>query len=81
MATKKTETKQIALTPQVLIAWRERMGYSQRDAVTAIGCSRGAWAGWENGDNEIPRYIGLAIAALALGMDPYGDQPVNQSDE
>lgn len=61
------------LSGKVLASWRERMGYSQRDACTALGCSRGAWAGWENGTQEVPRYIGLAIAALALGMKPYGD--------
>jgi transcriptional regulator with XRE-family HTH domain len=58
------------LDGQTLIAWRERMGYSQRDACSALGCSRGAWAGWEGGQ-KIPRYIGLACAALALGMKPY----------
>jgi transcriptional regulator with XRE-family HTH domain len=61
------------LTASVLAAWRERMGYSQRDAATALGCSRAAWAGWESGKQpQIPRYIGLACAALALGMKPYG---------
>jgi transcriptional regulator with XRE-family HTH domain len=62
----------IALKPQVLTSWRERMGMSQRDAARALGCSRGAWAGWEAGDKDIPPYIGLAIAALALGVTPYG---------
>lgn len=61
------------LSRHTLIAWRERMGYSQRDACEALGCSRGAWAGWENGDHDVPRYIGLACAALALGMKPYGE--------
>lgn len=61
------------LSPKTLLAWRERMGYSQRDACDALGCSRGAWGGWETGANDIPRYIGLACAALALGMKPYGD--------
>lgn len=59
-------------TPGTLKAWRERMGYSQREACEAIGCSRGAWAGWEQGTHGIPRYIGLAMAALALGMGDYG---------
>lgn len=61
------------LTAQTLAAWRERMGYSQRDAADALGCSRGAWAGWENSVHPVPRYIGLACAALALGMKPYGE--------
>jgi transcriptional regulator with XRE-family HTH domain len=60
-------------TAATLTAWRERMGYSQRDACRELGCSRGAWANWENGAHEIPRYIGLALAALALGMNNAGD--------
>ena len=63
-----------ALTGATLQAWRERMGYSQRDAATALGCSRGAWANWESGAHDVPRYIGLACAALALGMSGYGDE-------
>lgn len=67
----------LALNPQVLTSWRERMGFSQRDAAEAIGCSRGAWAGWESGkQSPIPRYIGLALAALALGMTPYGEEQI-----
>jgi transcriptional regulator with XRE-family HTH domain len=68
-----TEKLKPALTAKVLLAWRERMGFSQRDACTALGCSRGAWAAWETGRQQPPRYIGLACAALALGMKPYGD--------
>ncbi|MGX1151437.1 helix-turn-helix domain-containing protein [Bradyrhizobium ottawaense] len=52
--------------PPYLTEWRERFGYSQRQAAEAIGCSRGAWAGYENGDQPIPKYISLAIAALSL---------------
>lgn len=68
MGTSKTST---AFTAPSLIAWRELMGFSQRDAAEALGCSRGALGGWENGQ-DIPRYIGLACAALAVGMEPYG---------
>jgi transcriptional regulator with XRE-family HTH domain len=52
-------------------AWRVCMGYSQREAASALGCSRVALAGWENDDGRPPLYIGLACAALALGMKPY----------
>ena len=61
------------LIPQTLTAWRERLGYSKREAAETLGCSRDAWRGWEDGKQEIPRYIGLAMAAIALGMTPYGD--------
>lgn len=59
-------------TSETLGAWRERMGFSQRDAASALGCSRAAWARWETGAQPAPRYIGLACAALALGMKPFG---------
>lgn len=73
MATQEKEMVSPVLSPAVLRAWRERMGFSQRDACEALGCSRGGWTGWESGKQDIPRYIGLACAALALGMKPYGD--------
>ena len=63
----------IELTEKTLADWRHRMGYSQREACEVLGCSREAWRGWESGTQKIPRYIGLACAALALGMQPFGD--------
>ena len=65
---------QPTLDGATLLAWRERMGFSQRDACEALGCSRAAWMGWEHGKMMPPRYIGLACAALALGMTAYGDE-------
>lgn len=62
------------LNAATLALWRERMGYSQTEAAEVLGCSRNAWAGWEQGEHRVPRYIGLACAALALGMTPYGDE-------
>jgi DNA-binding XRE family transcriptional regulator len=56
-----------------LAVWRERMGFSQVQAAKEIGCSRQAWIGWEVGSKRTPRYIYLAMAALALGMKPYGE--------
>lgn len=72
MATQ-TQIKPVPLSKETLLAWRERMGFSQRDACEALGCSRGAWGFWETGRQKIPRYIGLAMAALALGMQAYGE--------
>jgi hypothetical protein len=48
------------------------MGYSQRKAAYELECSREALAGWEQGRHRVPRYIALAMGALALGMQPYG---------
>ncbi|WP_038384965.1 helix-turn-helix domain-containing protein [Bradyrhizobium elkanii] len=54
--------------PEALTEWREQFGYLQRQAADAIGCSRGAWGGYERGAQPIPKYISLAIAALSLGV-------------
>lgn len=62
------------IDPATVLAWREAMGFSQRDAAEALGCARQAIHNWEHGTNECPRYIGLAMAALALGMTPYGEE-------
>ena len=80
MSNNPTKTETTKLSGATLHAWRERMGYSQRDACKALGCSRGAWAGWESGEQAIPRYIGLACAALALGMSAYGEARVEDKE-
>jgi transcriptional regulator with XRE-family HTH domain len=56
--------------PRVLLVWRDRMGFSQRDACEALGCSRSAWSDWESGKHEAPLYIRLACAALLMSMKP-----------
>lgn len=65
----KTSSK---FTGENLRLWRTRMSFSQRDACSQLGCSRGAYARWEKPRAKVPRYIGLACAALALGMTAYG---------
>lgn len=51
-----------------LAAWRKRMGYNTRQAPEELGCSRAAYLGWEAGRKPVPRYIGLACTALAIGV-------------
>jgi len=72
----KLKSRGPAINPDTLSAWRERMGYSQRDACHELGCSRAAWGNWETGKHKVPRYIWLACAALALGMSAY-EEPVS----
>jgi len=52
------------IKPSDLTQWCERMGYSQRDAADALGCSRTAFQNWEAGHHDIPAYIGLAMRCL-----------------
>jgi transcriptional regulator with XRE-family HTH domain len=65
---------------KMLIQWREAMGYTQQDAAEALGCSRQALRNWEDGTSKCPRYIGLAMAALALGMHPYGSDESDKEE-
>lgn len=67
-----THTRSPIATAENLKAWREAMGYSQREACVQLGCSRNAYAGWEDGSHDVPRYIALACNSLALGMDEPG---------
>ena len=64
-----------------LAAWREAMGLSQREAVTALGCSRGAFAGWESGESRVPKYIALACAAVALNIKAEGGADAEADEE
>lgn len=68
-------TKREKLCGATLRSWRKRMGgYSIREASAVIGCDRESWSNWENDRRRIPRYIGLAMDALALGLKPYEDE-------
>jgi transcriptional regulator with XRE-family HTH domain len=65
----------------LMLIWREQMGFTQRDAVKALGCSKGALIGWELGRHELPRYIGLAMQACAMDMQPFGAKPLPANGE
>jgi DNA-binding transcriptional regulator YiaG len=64
-------TKQEPMSANTLSAWRDRMGYSPKDACEALGCTMREWNDWEHGRREVPLYIGFACSALALGMPIY----------
>ncbi|MBR0826805.1 helix-turn-helix transcriptional regulator [Bradyrhizobium manausense] len=68
MLPRRIEDRRLFSTPHALTEWRERFGYSQRQAADAIDCSRGAWAGYEKGDQPIAKCIPLAVAAVSLGV-------------
>ena len=70
---KEKSTRHKPMTKEVLIKWRQRMGYEHRECAHELGCTVREWRAWENGEVPIPRYIGLACAALALGMSSYGE--------
>jgi len=74
MITRKTAKPARIIDGGQLKAWRTGMGFSQRDASASLGCSKQAWIDWETGRHKVPRYIGYAMAALAMGMSVYGDE-------
>jgi transcriptional regulator with XRE-family HTH domain len=64
------EDKTMTTTPdQSLVTWRATMGFNQREAAEALGCSPADLADWERGAATTPRFIRLAMAALALGIE------------
>jgi DNA-binding XRE family transcriptional regulator len=67
------EMPALVMNASMIALWRERMGYSLTAAAKALGCTRTTLTGYEHGQ-DIPRYIGLACAALAVGMSAYGEE-------
>lgn len=59
------------MTPDDLITWRKRLNLTQEAAAEKLGCGRRSLQQWEGGIHDIPKYIGLACAALALGIVEY----------
>ena len=60
-----------AMDRNPLVAWRARLKLTQSEAATAIGCGRRSLQAWENErEEQIPRYILLACAALERGVKP-----------
>lgn len=52
------------MTPASLTAWRARLNLNKSKASLALGLSRNALIGYENGSKKIPRYVELATYAL-----------------
>jgi transcriptional regulator with XRE-family HTH domain len=60
------------MTSEDLIDFRKRFGWSQAEAARKLGCSPRSIFNWEQGQNQIPKYIALAAAAVAMNIPPYG---------
>lgn len=67
--TQKNENATRNYTAEDFAAWRNRMGYSVEDAAKQLGCAIQSVYNWERGESDMPRYIGLACDALALGIN------------
>jgi hypothetical protein len=58
------------MTSSSFLAWRKRLGFNKSKAALALGMSRNALMGYEDGSKKIPQYVALACAALAHGIPP-----------
>lgn len=76
MATRDTTKQPVRQTipPETVALWRERMGYSPQDAVDALGVHASDLLDWERGHRPVPKHIGLAMAALAMDLSPFGSK-------
>lgn len=59
------------MTPRELKSWRKRLEMSQTAAASALGLSLRGYQNYEDGTRPIKRYIALACAAIAAGLDEY----------
>jgi transcriptional regulator with XRE-family HTH domain len=48
------------MTAADLLAWRQRLGLTQKSAAAALGCAQRSLSSYETGQSPIPRYIALA---------------------
>lgn len=55
-------------------AWRVRLGFSRTKAADSLGIGRNQPRRYEDGMADIPKYIALACAAIALGIPPIGER-------
>ncbi len=53
------------MTPDELIQWRTSVALSKRKAAEALGLARNTFRAYETGKQPIPRYIELAVRAVA----------------
>ena len=69
-----TDTPMIA-PPQALKVFRQRTGFTIRQAAQAVGSNERSWAYWEGGEREAPRWLSMAMAAVLWHLPPYlGEQ-------
>lgn len=56
------------MTPATLAAWQARLSLNKVQAASMLGIARNTLDGYLNGSQPIPKYIGLACAAIAHGL-------------
>ena len=62
------------MTGTQLREWRERLGVKQTKLAESMGVNARTIQNWEKkADDQLPRYVGLALAAHICGVRPYGE--------
>jgi transcriptional regulator with XRE-family HTH domain len=56
------------MTAADFIAWRESLGLSRAEAARRLGLHANSMTNYEQGRSDIPLYIALACAALAVNL-------------
>ncbi len=64
------------MTPTDFKRWRKSLGWSQKEAATALGLKRRMVQYYEKGERdgetvEVPKAVSLACFALSVGVDTY----------
>jgi len=66
------------MTPDEFKAWRKEMGFTQKEAATALGITNWAIENYERGTRRddgrpvvIPRAVALACKAIFYGLEPW----------
>lgn len=54
--------------------WAASLGLNKSAAAAKLGIGRGAIARYWEGQVSIPRHVGLACSAVAMGLKPWGTQ-------
>lgn len=60
------------MTGEEFITWRKSLHLTRIEAAAQLGMSRNSVTAYENDASKIPNYIALACAALAKGIEPWG---------
>ena len=58
------------MTPESLLAWRERLKLSRTEAARRLGLARNTYRAYEAGKRPVPETVALACAAIAYGLPP-----------
>lgn len=58
------------MTGKHLRAWRKRMKLTVKEAAEQLGVSPATFSRWAATDQVLPRYVGLACAAVSLNLPP-----------